>query len=86
MRAACFASRTCRLDRADGLPSAGCGALIAEREFPSDKVYRRDDRGIVGVQPSARIASRSMLSMVGFDAGQFRAVPSWGMGIASVGF
>ena len=23
---------------------------IAEREFPSDKVYRRDDRGIVGVE------------------------------------
>jgi hypothetical protein len=23
-----------------GLPSVGCGDLIAEREFPSDKVYR----------------------------------------------
>jgi hypothetical protein len=31
-------------------PSGGCGDLIAEREFPSDKVYRRDDRGIVGVE------------------------------------
>jgi hypothetical protein len=33
-----------------GLLSGGCGDLIAEREFPSDKVYRRDDRGIVGVE------------------------------------
>jgi hypothetical protein len=32
-----------------GLPSGGCGGSSAEREFPSDKVYRRDDRGIVGV-------------------------------------
>ena len=31
-------------------PSGGCGDLIVEREFPSDKVYRRDDRGIVGVE------------------------------------
>ena len=28
----------------------GCGDLIAEREFPSAKVYRRDDRGIVRVE------------------------------------
>jgi hypothetical protein len=27
-----------------------CGASSAEREFPSDKVYRRNDRGIVGVE------------------------------------
>jgi hypothetical protein len=27
-----------------------CGDSITEREFPSDKVYRRDDRGIVGVE------------------------------------
>jgi hypothetical protein len=33
-----------------GLPSGGCGDSSAEREFPSDKVYRRDDRGIVGVE------------------------------------
>jgi hypothetical protein len=32
-----------------GLPSGGCRDPIAEREFPSDKVYRRDDRGVVGV-------------------------------------
>jgi hypothetical protein len=32
-----------------GLPSGGCSDPIAQREFPSDKVYRRDDRGIVGV-------------------------------------
>jgi hypothetical protein len=26
------------------------GTSNTEREFPSDKVYRRDDRGIVGVE------------------------------------
>jgi hypothetical protein len=38
------------LDMVHGLPSGGCGDSSAEREFPSDKVYRRDDRGIVGVE------------------------------------
>jgi hypothetical protein len=33
-----------------GLPSRGCGDSSAEREFSSDKVYRRDDCGIVGVE------------------------------------
>jgi hypothetical protein len=33
-----------------GLPSGGCGDSSAEREFPSDKVYRRDDHGIVGAE------------------------------------
>jgi len=33
-----------------GLPSGGCGDLIAEREFLSDKVYRRDYRGVLGVE------------------------------------
>jgi len=32
------------------LTSGGCGDSSAEREFPSDKVYRRDDRGVVGVE------------------------------------
>jgi hypothetical protein len=38
------------LDTVHGLLSGGCGDLIAEREFPSDKVYRRDDRGVVGAE------------------------------------
>jgi hypothetical protein len=33
-----------------GLPSGGCGDSSAEREFPSDKVCRRDDHGIVGIE------------------------------------
>jgi hypothetical protein len=37
-----------------GLPSGGCGDLIAEREFPSDKAYRRNDRVSSGSSPSAR--------------------------------
>ena len=39
------------LDTVHGLPSRGCGDSSAEREFPSDNVYRRDNRGIVGVEP-----------------------------------
>ena len=35
--------------RTDARPG-GCGDSIAEREFRSDKVYRRDDRGVVGVE------------------------------------
>ena len=38
------------LDTVHGLPSGGCGDSSTEREFPSDKVYRHDDRGIVGVE------------------------------------
>jgi hypothetical protein len=38
------------LDTVRGLPSGGCGDSSAEREFPSDRVYRRDDRGIVWVE------------------------------------
>ena len=33
-----------------GLSSGGCGDSRAEREFPSDKVYRGDDRRIAGVE------------------------------------
>ena len=42
--------RCCRrpLRRCRALPR--CGELSTEREFPSDKVYRRDDRGVVGVE------------------------------------
>jgi hypothetical protein len=38
------------VDAVHGLLSGGCGDLSAERKFPSDKVYRRDDRGIVEVE------------------------------------
>jgi hypothetical protein len=38
------------LDMVHGLPSCGSGDLNTEREFPSDKVYRRDDRGVIGVE------------------------------------
>jgi hypothetical protein len=33
-----------------GLPSGGCGDSSPERKFLSDKVYRRNDHGIVGVE------------------------------------
>jgi hypothetical protein len=38
------------LDTGHGHSSGGCGDSSTERKFPSDKVYRRDDRGIVGVE------------------------------------
>jgi hypothetical protein len=38
------------LDTVYGLLSRGCGDSGAEPELPSDKVYRRDHRGIVGVE------------------------------------
>jgi hypothetical protein len=38
------------LETVHGLHSGGCGHSSTEREFPSDKVYRRDDRGVVGVE------------------------------------
>jgi len=38
------------LDTVHGLQSGGCGDSSTEREFPSDKVYRRDNRGVVGVE------------------------------------
>jgi len=37
---------SCRAGAVTQVPSESS----AEREFPSDKVYRRDDRGIVGVE------------------------------------
>jgi hypothetical protein len=59
------------LDTVHGLLSGGCGDLSAEREFPSDKVYRRDDCGIVGVEASARNVRASTSS-----------TPSWTLGLA----
>jgi hypothetical protein len=59
-----------------GLPSGGCGDSSAEREFPSDKVYRRNDRGIVGVQAFSGIALRSVSSMPVLDVPAGRAVPA----------
>ena len=38
------------LDTVRGRPSGGCSDSSSEREFPSHKVYRGDDRGIVGVE------------------------------------
>jgi hypothetical protein len=37
-------------DTVRGLPSGGCGDSSAERKFLSDKAYRRNDRGIVGLE------------------------------------
>jgi hypothetical protein len=42
-----------------GLQSGGCGDLSAEREFPSDKVYRRDDCGVLAGAVVALAATQS---------------------------
>jgi hypothetical protein len=49
LKAAILLPTWCALDAVHGLLSGRCGDSTTEREFPSDKVYRRDDRGIVGV-------------------------------------
>src|ERR1700690_2158367 len=53
-----------------GLPSGGCGDSSAEREFPSDKVYGRDDLdcGVdrfvrFGVQDDVGVGGRSVCSL-----------------------
>src|ERR1700739_2850109 len=48
-----------------------------EREFPSHKVYRRDDRGVVGVSPSSCRAWRSSSSTPVLDVGPVITVPRW---------
>jgi hypothetical protein len=57
-----------------GLLSGGCGDSSAKRKFPSDKVYRRNDRGIVGVE------SLSLQRLAFFDihTGVGRAAQSHG--------
>ena len=52
-------------------PATGCGDLIAEREFPSDKVY---DRGIVGVES----LSAEGLAFVVIHTSVGRAAQSYG--------
>jgi hypothetical protein len=63
-----------------GLPWDGCGHSSTEREFPSDKVYRRYDRGIVGVE------SLSLQGLAFFDmhtsVGRASRVLSWPPGPA----
>jgi hypothetical protein len=39
------------LDTVRGLLSGKRVIASAEREFPSDKVYRRDDRGVIILEP-----------------------------------
>ena len=41
-----------------GLPSGGCGDSSAERKFPSDKVYRRNVRGVIRGRALHRVGLR----------------------------
>jgi hypothetical protein len=59
-----------------GLPSGGCGDSSAEREFPSHKVYRRDDRGIVGVESFSAEGLAFVVTHTVLDAPAARAVPA----------
>jgi hypothetical protein len=63
------------LDMVHGLPSCGSGGLNTEREFPSDKVYRRDDRGIVGVESLGLQGLASSASTPSLDADYADPVP-----------
>ena len=59
-----------------GLLSGGCGDSNAKREFPSDKVYRRVDRGIVRVEFRSPRALRSSSSKPVLDARPVVTLPS----------
>jgi hypothetical protein len=61
------------VDMVHGLPSCGSGDLNTEREFPSDKVYRRDDCGVesFGPQGLAFFVIHTVL-----DVPSCRAVPA----------
>jgi hypothetical protein len=61
-----------------GLLSGGCGDSSAEREFPSDKVYRRNDRGIVGVEPFGLQGLAFVIIHTILDAPVCRAVAAFG--------
>ena len=55
--------------------AGGCGDSSTEREFPSDKVYRRNDRRIVGVES---------LSLQGLVFVVIRTTPRGGEGARDV--
>src|SRR5271154_5816421 len=57
--------------------SGGCGDSSTEREFPSDKVYRRDDRGVIGVESFCLYGSASSSSTPVLDARPGRTVPGF---------
>jgi hypothetical protein len=58
-----------------GRPSGGYGDSTTEREFPSDKVYRRDDRGIVGVESLIPQGLAFVVIHTVLDVPSCRAVP-----------
>jgi hypothetical protein len=63
-----------------GLLSGGCGDSSTEREFPSDRVYRRDDCGIVGVESLGPRCLAFVVIHTMLDARPVVAVPRWCMG------
>ena len=67
------------LDTVHGLPSGGSGDLNTEREFPSDKVYRRDDGGIVRVESFSLQGLAFVVIHIVLDVGPVVAVPRWCM-------
>jgi hypothetical protein len=85
MRRTQEASETGR-GRAGGADRTRAAALYTfGKKFPTDAVYRRDDFGIVGVQPFS--ADRFAFNVVQDWLGATPAcrVPGWAWGIASLG-
>jgi hypothetical protein len=74
MRACCYG-----LDTVHGLLSGGRGDFSDEREFPSDKVYCGDDRGIVGVKSLSAAGLAFVVIHNALDARPVVTVPRWRM-------
>jgi hypothetical protein len=58
-----------------GRHSGRCGGSTTEREFPSDDLYRRDDRGIVRVESLIPQGLAFFVIHTVLDAAPCRAVP-----------
>jgi hypothetical protein len=53
---------------------------VPKREFPSDKAYRRDDRGVVGVESFGSQGLAFAVIHTGLDVRRRRTVPVRGIG------
>ena len=71
------------MDAVHGRTSGGCGDSSTEREFPSDKVYRRDDRRVVGVESFSAEGLAFVVIHTLLDAPLSRTVPAGALHVSS---